>query len=96
MRIKINQENLQKIKKVEDKIDEYEQEIYNLIEEDSQIREKLHEQYLKYQELLTQQMLKLDLIQDETLKKTRKEQINRLHKLLKPIDKRVEEYDPKM
>jgi Ni,Fe-hydrogenase I large subunit len=92
MRIQTNTDNLEKLKKVENKIDEYEQEIEFLKKEDIEIREKLYEKYLKYQELLTQQMIKLDLITDESLKNTRKEQITRLHKLLKPIDKRVKEY----
>eukprot|EP01080_Neovahlkampfia_damariscottae_P005982 gene5982-9981_t len=96
MRIKTSEDNAKKITKVSDKIDEYEQEIHLLIQQDQEYREKLYEQYLKYQELLTQQMLKLDMVHDDSLKKLRKEQINRLHKLLKPIDKRVEEYDPKM
>ena len=55
-------------------------------------KEKFKESMMKFEELFTQQMIKLDLITDLDVKEQRKQQINRLHKLLDPIDQKIEEY----
>jgi hypothetical protein len=84
------------ITKITKKINLLEKEINEEFEKEKEYdNEKFVEILMKYDELYTQQMLKLDILNDEEFKIQRKEQINRLHKLLVPIDKKLAEYKNK-
>jgi hypothetical protein len=84
------------ITKITKKINLLEEEFNEeLAKEKEYESEKFVEILMKYDELYTQQMLKLDILNDEEFKVQRKEQINRLHKLCGPIDKKLAEYKNK-
>eukprot|EP01080_Neovahlkampfia_damariscottae_P004458 gene4458-7833_t len=89
------QENLKEnlIVKIKGKIDALEKESKETLEKEKEMEKvEFKEQLMKFEELLTQQMIKLDMITDPEVKEQRKQQINRLHKLLNPIDTKLEEY----
>jgi hypothetical protein len=79
---------------IKGKVDQYEKEYQELFLKEKEMKpEKFVESLLKFDELLTQEMMKLDMIKGEDdIKIARKEQINRIHIVLGPLDEKLQQY----
>lgn len=89
---KIDSIEYKMIDSISNKITDLEKELKQVYDTEKELKEKgkLKESLIKYEELLTQQMIKLDLIQgSEDVRLKKKEQIRRLHKILDPLDEKI-------